>query len=400
MTKGDGVNHIVIHSAADCSGCTACAGVCTHSAIRMEPDRLGFLYPKVDESQCVDCGMCVKVCAFHPEYDTSLNLATPVVYGGRHKDMREVMKSRSGAAFVAISDYVLNHGGVVYGAGFADHFRVVHKRATNKAERDELRGSKYVQSDLTGIFSEVKTDLQNGRQVLFTGTPCQTAGLNAFVGKKLRANLLLADVVCHGAPAPNVWRDYLEYVEKKEHEPVTGVNFRDKELFGWDEHRETFTFGDKRAGTERKKSYAIQYYSNILTRQSCSNCYFANTNRPSDITLADFWGIERVKSDANKDNKGVSLVLCNTEKGRELFDSVKAEMSIFPVLSNGYMQLNLRQPTDAHPHRNEFEEYYARYGFVRAMRHYHFMGFRLAFTRWMIRQKSRAYRFRQGLRIK
>ena len=162
---------IRINNPADCCGCTACASICNHDAITMEPDALGFLYPKVDESKCVECGLCEKVCAFNDNYDKSLNLPKPDAYAARHKDMDEVMKSRSGAAFVAISDYILEQGGVVYGAGYKDHFRVAHKRATTKEERDEFRGSKYVQSDLTGVFRMVKQDLKNGLTVLFSGTP-------------------------------------------------------------------------------------------------------------------------------------------------------------------------------------------------------------------------------------
>ena len=136
----------------------------------MEPDTLGFLYPKVNESKCIDCGLCEKVCQFNDNYDKSQNLSTPDVYGARHKDINEVMRSRSGAAFVAISDYILEQGGIVYGCGYKGHFRVVHKRATTKEVRDEFRGSKYVQSDLTGIYRQVKEDLKHGLTVLFSGT--------------------------------------------------------------------------------------------------------------------------------------------------------------------------------------------------------------------------------------
>ncbi len=210
----------------------------------MEPDVLGFLYPKVDESKCVDCGLCEKVCQFNDNYDRSLNLARPIAYAGRYKDMSEVMKSRSGAAFVAISDYILEQGGVVYGAGYKDHFRVVHKRAITKEERDEFRGSKYVQSDLTGVFHLVKEDLIKGLTVLFSGTPCQTAGLHACVGKRLREKLYLIDLACHGVPSPYVWRDYLAYLEKKHGSKICYVNFRDKEKYGWSAHKESFKFED------------------------------------------------------------------------------------------------------------------------------------------------------------
>ena len=147
--------------------------ICGHDAITMEPNALGFLYPKVNLDKCVDCKLCEKVCAFNDHYDTSLNLPTPDVYGARHKDPKQVASSRSGAAFIAISDWILNHGGVIYGVGYADHFRVVHKRATTKEERDELKGSKYVQSDLDHIFRQVKQDLREGRIVLFSGI-CNT----------------------------------------------------------------------------------------------------------------------------------------------------------------------------------------------------------------------------------
>ena len=217
---------INIDNPSDCCGCTACASVCTHDAITMQPDALGFLYPRVDESKCVDCGLCDKVCAFNDDYDRSLNLPQPDAYGARHKDMDEVATSRSGAAFIAISDWILKHGGAVYGAGYADHFRVVHKRAVTKEERDEFKGSKYVQSDLTGIFRQVKQDLKDGRIVLFSGTPCQTSGLNSFIGKHLRENLYLVDIVCHGVPGPYLWRDFLAYVEKKHGDTVSVVNFR------------------------------------------------------------------------------------------------------------------------------------------------------------------------------
>lgn len=233
---------IQITDKSQCCGCTACASVCTHDAISMQPDVMGFLYPVVDNGKCVDCGLCEKVCAFNDHYDTSLNLPQPDAYAARHNDMKEVETSRSGAAFIAISDYILENGGVVYGAGYTDHFRVVHKRATTKEERDEFKGSKYVQSDMNTVFRQVKKDLKDGLTVLFSGTPCQTAGLNAYIGRKLREHLILVDIVCHGVPGPNLWRDYIAYLEKKQGDKICWVNFCDKEQFGWAAHRETFKF--------------------------------------------------------------------------------------------------------------------------------------------------------------
>lgn len=244
---------INIKDPADCCGCTACASICSHDAISMEPDAMGFLYPKVDETRCVDCGLCEKICAFNDRYDKSMNLARSVAYAARHKDTNEVMRSRSGAAFAAISDYILEQGGIVYGAGYADHFRVVHKRATTKEERDEFRGSKYVQSDL--------------------------------------------------------------------------------------------------------------FYKHIMFRRSCGKCHFCNTTRPSDITIADFWGWEKNVPGFNTDDKGCSLMLVNTEKGKQIFTAIKDKLNTVEVNLNNSIQPNLQHPSPIHPKREQFEKDYICKGF-------------------------------------
>lgn len=379
---------IRINDPADCCGCTACASICNHDAITMEPDALGFLYPKVDESKCVECGLCEKVCAFNDNYDKSLNLPKPDAYAARHKDMDEVMKSRSGAAFVAISDYILEQGGVVYGAGYKDHFRVAHKRATTKEERDEFRGSKYVQSDLTGVFRMVKQDLKNGLTVLFSGTPCQTSGLNSYVGKKLRENLVLIDIVCHGVPGPNIWRDYLAYLEKKQGDTITMVNFRDKEVFGWKAHRETFKF---RTGGG-KMNFTYVFYQHIMFRHCCGKCHFCNTTRPSDITIADFWGWEKTDPDINKDNKGVSLVFVNTLKGREIFEAVKDKIDTIPAELENCLQPNLQHPSIIHPKRMDFERDYIKHGFKYVMYKYGDAGWRYKYRKFMQMVKNKIKR--------
>jgi coenzyme F420-reducing hydrogenase beta subunit len=369
---------IKINKPSDCCGCTACASICTHDAIRMLPDSMGFLYPKVDEDKCVDCGLCERVCQFNDNYDKSLNLDKPVAYAARHKDIKEIMKSRSGAAFVAVSDFILEQGGIVYGVGFKDHFRVAHKRAMTKEERDEFRGSKYVQSDLTGIFAQIKEDLKNGLTVLFSGTPCQTSGLNSFVGKKLRDNLFLMDIVCNGVPGPFLWRDYLDYLENKQGARISCVNFRDKDLYGWKAHHETFIFSDK----QQKESFDFLFYQSIMFRYSCSNCHFSNLQRPSDITIADYWGWERTAPTFNADDKGCSLVLCNTEKGLKLFELVKEDMHTIPAELANVMQNHLLHSSSIHPYRMEFEKYYAERGFEYACKRCGLMGWRYVYNRF------------------
>lgn len=355
---------IKISNPADCCGCSACASICNHDAITMKPDALGFLYPEVDYSKCVECGLCKKVCSFNDNYDTSLNLPEPIAYGARHQDIDEVMRSRSGAVFVAVSDYILENGGVIYGAGYTDHFRVVHKRATTKEGRDEFRGSKYVQSDMNTVFRQVKKDLKEGLTVLFSGTPCQTSGLNSYVGNKLRENLILIDLVCHGVPGPYLWRDYIAYLEKKEGASIIWVNFRDKEQFGWEAHRETFKFNGG-----GKMWYTKSFYQHIMFRHSCGNCHFCNTKRPSDITIADFWGWQKQDSNINSDNKGLNLVLVNTPKGREIFEAIKDKLEVIDASPEAYLQPNLRQPSRIHKKRMKFERDYINKGFEYVYKH-------------------------------
>lgn len=364
----------------DCCGCTACASICAHDAITMEPDALGFLYPKVDESKCVDCGLCEKVCQFNDNYDRSHNLEQPIAFAARHKDIDEVMKSRSGAAFVAISDYILEQGGVVYGAGYKDHFRVAHKRATTKEERDEFRGSKYVQSDLTGVFRQVKEDLRNGLTVLFSGTPCQTAGLNAYVGKKLRENLFLVDIICHGTPSPYVWRDYLEYIEKKNRSKAIEVSFRDKRDGWFARHQEMFRLEDGRIVVDIIHRYL--FYQSLSIRESCGACKFTNYKRPSDITIGDFWGYEKSAQELNTDNKGISLVFANSEKGKDLWHRISLSVICKNVAIKDTWQPNLEHPTEINSSFPRFRSDYSKKGFRYVIRRYGTKGIEYKMRCW------------------
>ena len=369
---------IRIADKSQCCGCTACYSICPKDAITMVPDALGFLYPEVDTARCIDCGLCEKVCAFNENYDISPNLSVPDAYAARHKDISEVETSRSGAAFIAISDHILEKGGVVYGAGYEGHFRVVHKRAVTPAERDEFKGSKYVQSELGDTFRKIKSDLESGLSVLFSGTPCQTAGLSSYIGKKLRRNLYLVDIVCHGVPSPYIWRDYIAYLEKKRRKEIVWVNFRDKQAFGWRAHKETFRFrGDGNRNSIFSYTYYTHiFYKHILFRKSCGLCPYANVRRPSDITIADFWGWERTDPTFNNDNKGVSLVLVNTLKGKSLFEAAKTDLNIVPARLEDCLQPNLVQSSAEHPNRDDFERDYALKGFLYVMKKYGDMGWR------------------------
>ncbi len=350
---------IQIKNPSSCSGCTACLAICAHQAISMRPDALGFKYPEVDMERCVNCGLCEKVCPFYDTYVTPNILEEPLAFASRHKNINEIRTSRSGATFIALSDKILDAGGVVYGAGFSDRFEVIHKRAATKEERDEFKGSKYVQSELATTFHAVKKDLQNGLKVLFSGTPCQIAGLKAFFGKQQHENLYLVDIICHGVASPSVWKDYLHFIERKEKDKIISVNFRDKNIFGWSGlHKESFRL--QRKGL---RTYDYIFYNPYMLRHSCNVCVFANTCRPSDITLGDFWGWEKVVPGFNADDAGVSLVLCNTQKGVELFKSVLLQLHVIPVKLEDCLQFNLQAPTPIDSNRVAFEEDYKQYGF-------------------------------------
>lgn len=364
---------IQIKDKADCCGCTACASICPKDAITMEPDTLGFKYPKVDLGKCIDCGLCEKVCAFNDNYDKSRNLKEPEIYAARHKDIHEIETSRSGAAFIAISDYILENGGIVYGVGYKDHFRVAHKRATTKEERNEFKGSKYVQSDLDGIFRQVKEDLKQGNTVLFSGTPCQTAGLNSYIGKKLRENLVLVDIVCHGVPSPYIWRDYLSYIEKKYKNEVVKVDFRDKSRIGWSGHIESFILNN--GNKIESKIYTNLFCQNIMLRSSCGKCHFANFTRPSDFTLADYWGWQRLSTNFNSDDKGCSLLFINTEKAEHIFNMICNGLNLIETSMEKCTQPNLFRPSKIINNYTNFVKDYDTNGFNIILKKYSILNY-------------------------
>lgn len=324
----------------------------------MEPDSEGFLYPCINSDVCAECGLCIKVCAFQNGYSTPINLSIPRAYAVKHKDFDTRLNSRSGGVFTAITDIIFKSGGVVYGVGYRGRFVACHKKATNKYERDEFRGSKYVQSELGNVYKEIKKDLLSGKTVLFSGTTCQTSGLKSYLGKS-HHNLVLCDLICHGAPSPLVWHDYLSYIEKKYKGTVSNVDFRNKKKFGWAAHYETITVNEKECDS---RIFTNLFYHNACLRPSCYHCKYTNTRRPSDVTLADFWGIDDIVPDFS-DNKGISLILINTEKGMEMFEKAKIDIDFVECTGREFIHPNLKKPTAKPVDRERFWLDYQRKGF-------------------------------------
>lgn len=352
----------------DCSGCSACADTCPVQAISMYEDSEGFLYPRIDESLCIHCGKCDRVCGFKPKDESRSGYELPKAYGIKHRDEQTRLTSRSGAAFIAFSDRILEQGGVVYGAAMQENFTVRHIRATNREERDRMKGAKYVQSNVTGVYPVIAEDLRSGKKVLFSGTPCQVAGLIAMLDALYidRSGLVSCDLVCHGVPSPMLWRDYVAYIEKTSGSAVKSADFRDKS-FGWDSHCESFDLENGKKIVSR--DYTDLFYDHIMMRPSCHNCHFANVHRVADLTLADFWGIEKNDAAFN-DNKGVSLVLVSSEKGVALLEEVKPQLHWFECNVANCIQPTLTKPTTPSPRRSDFWKDYKEMDFPAFLKKY------------------------------
>lgn len=354
----------------DCCGCTACANICPRNAIEMITDCEGFKYPQINNERCILCGLCQKVCAFQNGYDRSNVYEEPLVYAAKHKDENVRMSSTSGGAFTAISDHILNKNGVIYGVMFDKDMNVIHSKAVTQQERDNFKGSKYVQSDLSDIFAQVANDLVKQQDVLFTGTPCQCAGLLSFL-KLHKINiekLVLCDIVCHGTPSPLLWREHIYNISKEQ--KIINYKFRDKNV-SWRGANVTAVYDNNvfKTNVPQIKSYSNLYFSQVITRLCCHNCKYTNLQRCSDITIADYWGIEKTMPDFD-DNKGVSLVLINNSRGEKIFNNIKLEFEYRQSNISSCLQPQLQYPTSPSPKRNKFWNDYYKKGYLYVVKKY------------------------------
>lgn len=284
---------------------------------------------------------------------------TPLTYAVKNKQNSVREKSRSGGFFTAVSDVILEEKGVVYGCILTEKLEAKHIRTNMMDERDEMRGSKYIQSKLGDTYINVKKDLLDGINVLFTGTSCQVAGLKSFLGKDYK-NLFCVDIVCHGVPSFKIWKNYLEWQEKNIGIKIVNANFRNKSDFGWRAHIETLECENGK----KKDDYVFRNLflgCNVL-RPSCYECKYKRINHPGDITIADYWGIEKISPDFD-DNKGVSLVLINNEKGREIFKKTEKELIFFETNIEASMQPALKGPFPAPEEREQFWKDFENKGF-------------------------------------
>lgn len=301
-----------------CTGCSCCQQICPKGCIAMAENREGFLLPTIDQQQCVDCGLCAGAC---PVISPENRSHTPVAYAAKAKDEAIRSASSSGGIFSLVAESVLTQGGVVFGAGFDEAWNVVHMAVQRREDLSKLRGSKYVQSRIGNAFRLAKNYLDEGRPVLFTGTPCQIEGLLKFL-RQPYDNLITQDIICHGVPSPLAWQKYVQQMEKRFGAPVCHVNFRHKSP-NWRSYSIQLQFQNgKRYESLRSKDPFMQSFLKDLTlRPSCYRCTFKKIARVSDFTLADFWGIQHCIPEMD-DEKGTSLVICHTEKAKALLDKL------------------------------------------------------------------------------
>lgn len=342
-----------------CSGCGACSHSCKLNAIQMKKDEEGFLYPVINQELCVQCGKCKKVCPFIKE---STKDGILQVYAAKNLSDEARKNSASGGIFTLMSDYVLQQNGVVYGAVFGEDMQVAHIRAVTEEKRDAMRGSKYVQSFLGDVFLQVEQDVKENRMTLFSGTPCQVAGLKAYLNKDY-PNLLCCDIVCHGVTSPKVFQDYLSYLEEKHHSKVTQMCFRDKEQ-GWSNQKwkATLQSGKILLDNGDVNVYKHLYYSHVMQRPSCHQCPYTSTERQGDITIGDYWGIENSLPEF-KDELGVNVLFVNTEKGAAVFEQIKSNMNYVKSELSSCLQPQLQYPTEKSKKRELFWQDYEKSGF-------------------------------------
>ncbi len=374
---------INIQNKKDCCGCNACVQRCPKQCIAMHEDSEGFLYPKVDKDLCIDCGLCERVCPVINQAEAREPLE---VFAAKNPNEEIRIKSSSGGIFTMLAEQIIDKGGVVFGAGFDKNWEVEHQYTETKEGLAAFRGSKYVQSRIGETFKQTEVFLKQGREVLYSGTPCQIAALRLFLRKEYE-NLLTVDLICHGVPSSGVWRRYLSEIKDFSAQRaaigkntvlsylntmpvITGISFRDKRLgwkkFGFEIRYAAFKAAKNsvlKSDKDQEKSVFYQsmrenpflrgFLADLYLRPSCHTCPAKELKSGSDITIADYWRIHELMPELD-DDKGISAILVNTEKGKLAFDSVNADK-----FSANYEDVRLKnsaicKSSPIPPRRNDF----------------------------------------------
>lgn len=359
---------IQVMDKAKCVGCHACYNCCPLNCITMEDDNEGFMYPRVDQNVCINCKKCEKVCpVIQKPILGSFSEASFAAYS-KNEQIRKC--SSSGGVFSVLAQIVLKHNGVVFGAAFDDEFQVHHIRVESVKDLEKLRGSKYVQSRIEKTFKDAKEILESGREVYFSGTPCQIDGFKNYLGREYE-NLITQDIICHGVPAPYVWDKYLDSVRNNINSEITQISFRDK-LLGWRKYsvRIEGANGKVEMSTFLDNPMMRAYLRDMCLRPSCYDCPSKGVKRSSDITLADFWNVSDFIDDFD-DDRGTDLIICHSSKGMKLLQEAESaiechKVDMRAVYENVPMNTSSRLPTK----RNDFMEYLEHGSFVESVQKY------------------------------
>lgn len=338
-----------------CCGCSSCVNICPKQCIQMKSDIDGFDYPIVNTRNCINCGLCENVCPAINKPNKSKKDSVEACIA-RHLDENILAYSTSGGFFYGVCQYVINKNGIVYGVTLDEQFEVKHARATSLTECKKFMGSKYVQSSIGSTYCDVKSDLDMGVLVCFSGTPCQVEGLYSFLKGKNYDNLILVDIVCHGVVSGTVWKKYIEYEREKNHKDIQEFQFRSKK-YGYQNSTMKICAGDKEFyNTSRTNPYLKIFYSNIALRDSCYNCSSKSINRISDFTIFDSWNAASIIEEKD-DDKGYTNVIIQSDKGRTIIQYLKQFMIIKEVNVETIIPKNGGMVTNSarrNPHREDF----------------------------------------------
>lgn len=337
----------------NCSGCGACVDACQSGAVSMVRDAEGFWYPKINRKKCTDCGRCGQVCPLKRQERTIDN---NLYYGVQAKEEAVRYSSSSGGIFSILAQYVFGKQGSVYGAGYHGRMKVVHKEVRNMRQLEEIKRTKYVQSDMTGVYRKIEGQLKEGRWVLFCGTPCQAHALRLFLNRSY-SNLIVVDLVCYGVPSPGIWQSYVNYLERRHNGQMTDFSFRDKRKA---DNGHTCSYVIDRVEYSYSlyiDPYCKMYFTNYILRPSCYNCHYCMVERESDFTIGDFWGIEKIKPEID-DGMGTSIVMLHTDQAKDIWNDIQSELNWFTCTKEEILQPRLISPTIAAEKRGELMRWY------------------------------------------
>lgn len=323
-----------------CCSCQACFNICPKGAILMKEDVEGFKYPLIDKSKCIGCNLCEKVCPILNRKNSS-NKRKPDIYAAWSKSNEIRIDSTSGGIFTELAKVIYQEKGMVCAAIYNEDWMVEHYLSSEEKDLDNLRSSKYLQSDIGKSYSKIKNALLQNKKVLFCGSPCQVAGLYGYLQKDYE-KLITVDFICRGMNSPKIFKKYLKTLEQKYKSKVTKIKFKNK-INGWHNFSTKIDFEDGKTyvGGRYTDSYMVGYLKyNTFMRPSCYDCKFKQLPRKADITLADFWGIEKIDKSLDED-KGTSMILINSSKGEELFEKIKAKIIYKKIISEEVFNENI-----------------------------------------------------------